>query len=379
VSSRIRLSALLAIVVAGAVAQAAEAKSVTVMTRNLYLGADITRPLVATNGATDLVDGLRRFGNANAELRRIVDQTDFPARAKLLAREIATARPDLIGLQEVALFRRGKLEPLNIGAVNAKTVELDFLKILRKALVKRGVPYVVVRKQQESDVEGPAFDGADPFTAKGKDVRLTLNDVMLRRKTSKVKILKARSRQYDTRLDVTLGGKTFSFIRGAIWADAKLGQQRFRFITTHLESQGSAIRTAQAQELMEGPAAVKGRPVILVCDCNSDPNETGEDANQSAYQVLTGVAPYAIPGGASLFDAFTTAHPDDVGLTSGFGELVNDPDTSGFTHRIDLVLGRSAVGTALTVQRAVITGLERRTPAGLWASDHAGLVARLAF
>jgi hypothetical protein len=82
-------------------------------------------------------------------------------------------------------------------------------------------------------------------------------------------------------------------------------------------------------------------------------------------------------GSQPLFDTWRTAHGRRAGFTSGFGELVDDPDTSGFHHRIDLVLGRSAAGTPLKVGKARITGLARRTPGGLWASDHAGLLARV--
>jgi endonuclease/exonuclease/phosphatase family metal-dependent hydrolase len=356
-------------------ASAAAAKSVTVMTRNLYLGGDITRPIAAVAGKQG-AEALVAFANANAATRAIVDQTNFPARAKLLAAEIATAKPDLVGLQEVTTWRSGEVELTNVGVANAKHVDYDFLKLLQSALRARGARYEVVRAQQESDVEGPAFEGSD--ASSGSDVRLTLRDVILRRKSSRVRITHAASRQYKTRIEISISGVTFAFIRGAVWADAKVGKKRFRFITTHLESQGAAPALAQAEELMKGPAAVRGKPVVLVCDCNSDPDEaTTEDGNQSAYQALTGQSPYAGIGTRPLFDTWTTAHPSRPGFTSGFSELVNDPDTSGLHHRIDLVLGRTAAGRPLKVRKARITGLTKKTPGGLWASDHAGLVARL--
>ena len=72
------------------------------MTRNLYLGADINRPLRAVEGRTGR-DALLALGHANHELREFVERTNFDARSELLADEIAAARPDLMGLQEVAL------------------------------------------------------------------------------------------------------------------------------------------------------------------------------------------------------------------------------------------------------------------------------------
>jgi endonuclease/exonuclease/phosphatase family metal-dependent hydrolase len=372
--------ALAALGVAAPPASAAKKKpprNVTVMTRNVYLGADITRPIVAVQGKTGGA-ALVAFGNANYQTRAIVDQTNFPARAKVLAAEIAGGKPDLVGLQEVTTWRRGPKELNKLGQANATTVDIDFLKLLQKELVKRKSPYKVVRAQQESDVEGPAFQSSDPFANEGFDVRLTLRDVLLRRKTSKVRISSAHSKQYDAHLDISFSGVTFRFIRGAVWADAKLGTHKFRIVTTHLESQTSELALAQAQELLAGPAAVKGKPVIVVCDCNSDPNEAvTEDGYRGAYQALTGQSPYASVGVAPLFDTWTSAHPADLGLTSGFTELVNDPDTSNFKHRIDLVLGRTAAGTALKVITSKITGLTKTTPTGLHPSDHAGVMAKI--
>src|SRR5262245_62668114 len=67
-------------------------KPVTAMTRNLYLGADINRPVLAAlaaqaaGGTPQQV--LVALGNATHVTRDIVDQTNFPVRAGLLASEI---------------------------------------------------------------------------------------------------------------------------------------------------------------------------------------------------------------------------------------------------------------------------------------------------
>ena len=83
-------------------------RTLTVMTRNIYLGGDINRPIRAAIDR-DGRRGVLALGHANRELREVVDRTDFVTRSKLLADEIAAARPDLVGLQEVALWRHGPI------------------------------------------------------------------------------------------------------------------------------------------------------------------------------------------------------------------------------------------------------------------------------
>ena len=68
-----------------------------VMSRNLYLGGDIGPILDASNPADIPLLVAQTWATIRA--------TDFPQRAQLIAQEIAAARPDVIGLQEVALFR----------------------------------------------------------------------------------------------------------------------------------------------------------------------------------------------------------------------------------------------------------------------------------
>ena len=141
---------------------------ITVMTRNLYLGGDITRPLDATSGLSGL-PALLAFGRANNTLAGIVDATDFPARSTALAREIADNEPDVVGLQEVALWRHGPLQLDQVGTANAETVDYDFLATLTDDLAALGADYRVAESQVESDVEGPAF-AAFPGDPTSRDV-----------------------------------------------------------------------------------------------------------------------------------------------------------------------------------------------------------------
>ena len=328
--------------------------TVTVMTRNVYLGADINRPVRAAHGLSG-PEALAAIRRANDEVRAIVDRTDFGVRSRLLATEIAATRPDLVGLQELALWREGPLEPTAIGVPNASEVAYDFLGMLLHELEGQDLHYDVVQVQEESDVEGPAT---------GRDVRLTLRDVILVHAGPGVAARERGSGQYQARLNVDLAGASFGYLRGFAWADVEAGGNRFRFVTTHLESESPEVAQAQAVELLTGPAAATAEPVVIVGDLNAD-----ADPPDPAYAVLTGA------GFADTWRA--EAGP---GFTFGLSETVDDEEPS-FDRRIDYVLARGLSPEQLEQSQGQLTGdqlTDRDPTTGLWPSDHAGLVVRLA-
>ena len=95
-----------------------------VMTRNLYLGADLGPAIAAPD--------LASFVAATGGVLRQTTATNFPVRAKGLAAEILDVEPDLVGLQEVALWRTGpaSIAPLLGAPRTAATVRYDFLQLL---------------------------------------------------------------------------------------------------------------------------------------------------------------------------------------------------------------------------------------------------------
>ena len=356
---------------AGEAVAADNGRPVKVMTRNLYLGGNIFGPATAVGSLTGF-PALLAFGNANHALFNVVGQTNFPERAKLLAAEIDQNEPDLIGLQEVALWRTGPIQ-IPPAAPNATTVYQDFLQILMDEIAATGENYRVVNVTREADVEGPAFPGMN--IPAGQDVRLTMRDVILRRVEGNIKVLDEGTGNYgghpDSQFSLSVAGLPFTFTRGYGWADVVVKKRRFRFINTHLESAFSDNAYQQATELLAGPADTN-QPVVIVCDCNSDPlNHTTKPTD-----VVDHAAPYELIT-QSFADEWLLVRPASEGWTSGFNEFVNDADTSGIDHRIDMVFGRRADGSAIPADRATVVGNTVRTADGRWPSDHLGVVVRL--
>jgi endonuclease/exonuclease/phosphatase family metal-dependent hydrolase len=367
-----------------------KAPAVKVMTRNLYLGADIMRPIRALAGAdqSNPIATLDAFANANDETRDIVDVTDFETRVEMLADEIVSSKPDLVGLQEVALWRTGPMDdPLGSSFLlaNAETVEYDFLSILVKELDDRGEGYRKLSVNTLSDVEGPAYEGSFFSRQNARDVRLTMHDVILVRKDSSATYVNGSERKKRYRVNmppVTVntptGPKSIEFLRGYQWVDMKAGDRRFRFINTHLEAFSSDVAYAQAQELIDGPGAYNGR-TIIVCDCNSDPaNGTTKPDDTKRHW-----APYfLIKREGGFHDTWLQWAPPEEGFTSGLSETVDDETAAGFDHRIDMVFARTAKRDKLPVLSGDVTGDEvadaLQTQGGLlWPSDHAGVVMKL--
>lgn len=342
-------------------------RPVKVMTRNIYLGADL---LPAVQASTPLELAL-----AGTQIWNTVLATGFPERAELLAREIAEADPALIGLQEVALWRIGPPDgPPILGGTEATLVAFDFLGLLQVELEERGAPYVVVISQQEADIES--------VTVSGFDIRLTQRDVILARKCSvdagEISWMNVQGAHYPPAIQLSLpllgGLVSIESTRGYISADCTVNKRTFRFVNTHLEAFSAGRRAQQAAFLAQyGPASTLLLPVVLVGDLNSDPLDDSVDPpdptpNSLAFNVLTGIFGFV--------DTWTQANGTLPGFTYGFGEFVNDPNTSGFNRRYDHVLTRPTV----TVRKSKVTGLDsdNRSPSGLWPSDHAGVIATLA-
>ncbi|MEA2331492.1 MAG: hypothetical protein QOH58_1630 [Thermoleophilaceae bacterium] len=334
-----------------AVADAAKRKKsvdVTVMTRNIYLGGDIFRPI----GSQSIAEFEQKAGLLWAE----VQGTDIATRAKLLAREVKRTKPDLIGLQEVAIWRRGP-DGLKDGATTPSTqVVYDFLAIYRRELKRLGLRYSVGGKQQEANIEAP-IDA-------GYDVRLTMFDVILVKKRKDLKVTGRLSDNYDEEIGVPTPAGTLTSTRGWVAIDARLKGKRLRLVNTHLEAFSDDIRETQARELIApgGPLRVR-KQLIVTGDMNSDPN--GRESPSGAFDVLAGFG---------LVDTWSSRFGPGYSCCLNQSDA-RDPNANGFDHRIDLILAKPK----LRALRGEVVGDELRDRAanGLWPSDHAGVVTKL--
>lgn len=347
-SPRALIAALLALALALSVAVAGPAtaddrRTVTVMTRNLYLGASLNSAIAAQDTTEFLV--------AVATIYGTVQFTDFEARSEAVADEIASHEPDLVGLQEVSKWTA-------IGPGTAPSI--DFLEVLLDALAARDLSYSVAAVSDNATV-GPVplvapcdgDIGACLLIFQDRDVIL-VNDA--RRGLS---VSNPQSGLYENQavLDTPVGPLSFS--RGWASVDATLRGRVFRFVNTHLETDDfPEVQEAQAAEFLAGPGRGPGA-VIAVGDFNSP----ADGSTTASYEILTG---------SYFADAWRTQRRDP-GLTCCQNETLTNP-VSQLSSRIDLVLTHAG---ARAVTAAVVGAVPFQAMPPFWASDHAGVVATI--
>ena len=368
--------AVAALLLTGLLGGSAQAKfgpghQVNVMTRNLYLGADLTPAIVAKNTS--------EFVQANGQILREVTANNFPVRAKGLAQEILKKKPDLVGLQEVAMWRTGppSLEPLlSPAGPTATAVRYDYMDELLDRLNKGKERYRVAVVQKEFDFEAPADENGVPNDGPNgfiKDAeingRLTMRDVILVRLGAGVVTSHPQKGNFANMLTVQLSGVEVKVLRGWTAIDAKVrGSKKLRFVNTHLEafddsSQVPSIRALQAGELVaKGGPATTSLPVVLVGDLNSD-GTTVEGGDRQAYQALVK---------AGMRER-STAKPPSCCIKSSLLAVGGGGSIADFDHHIDHVMTRDPKKVKLI--SSAVTG--REPVSGFWDSDHAGVFSSL--
>jgi endonuclease/exonuclease/phosphatase family metal-dependent hydrolase len=372
-----RIAALIAALMLIPVATAdAKPATVKVMTRNLYLGADLAPGIQAQN--------LQELVNGAGTILNQVDANNFPVRARGLAKEITTQKPDIVGLQEASLWRTEPCDqsPLPPKATN---VRYDYIKSLLAEVNKSAKLYRVAVVKNEFDFEvWVNSDGnestAGPNCPMGSEIngRLTMRDAILVRKG--VKVAKPRTGTFSTLLRVKPAGVNIDVTRGWTEMDATVRGKKFHFVNTHLEAFDNSpngnptntnetvgngeIREAQAKELIVGGGAASSRlPVVLLGDLNSDTKTEVKKGDGLAYRALLDTKFVE----RSTYKPLGCCLNADVLTTNGGGKRAD------FDHKVDHVMTNAPKKIKLV--KSVITGLSPVN--GYWDSDHAGVVSTL--
>ncbi|MEA2159257.1 MAG: hypothetical protein QOD66_1637 [Solirubrobacteraceae bacterium] len=315
---------------AGSHARSASTSRVTVMTRNLFLGTNLLPLATAAPGAP--------FEHAVSAALANVRATGPTARMKLIAREIAGAKPDLVGLQEVSIWSTGP-----VGGPPSHVV-VDYLKVIQGELRRLHAPYRVVARRLSLKLRG--------VSSAGVEVGLTDGNVILAR--SGVRISHAHSGDFSHQLKITtkaLGSVTVTRSWNAL--DATVRGADLHFVNAHLEAYSTSVRLQQARELVADPLRSR-RPTILVGDLNSGPH----------LPIPADRPPFEAISAAGFVDA-RTARPNCC--------FNDDLHTGRWDHIVDHIMTKPK----LRLVRSGLTGRET-TSAGRHPSDHGGVVSEFA-
>ncbi len=319
-----------------------------VMTQNLYLGANL-KPLFGKSGL-DLI-------SAAAAAYAHVVQTDFPDRADAIAKEIAAELPEVVGLQEVALWQEGP-DPAHLATT------YDFLTILLNALADHGASYRAV-------AVGAHFSGALPIGI-APDGRLTpwasftdRDAIIVRTDLPERQFSWSNptAQNFQRTFDVPLGGAMIQIPRGWTSLDVRFQGRSYRVAETHLEAYSETVRDDQAAELL-GSLEASPLPVVLAGDINSLPTDAA--------------GPYGLFAGAGYVDSWVQAMDGDPGFTAGQPDDLNCTLPSTLDHRVDYILHDDDPALRAVPLIGDVVGDSPNdctaTDPPLWPSDHAGVV-----
>jgi len=329
---------------------AAGPREITVMTQNLYVGADVDLVIRAL-GTPDPGDDFPALLSAI----ETVGKTDFPARAEAIADEIARTRPHAVGLQEASQINID-LRPLGVPAV----VDQDFIALLQAALAARGLNYAVAATSNNIDVN--LVSGL---------VRLRDHDALLV-DADRVTVNAAGGQDFSVNLGPVAPGVVL--VRGWVFARTTIAGQAMTFASAHTEANLAGappglleqIRAAQVGEMVAAIGSTER--VVLMGDLNDTP----------------GSPMYGVLASSGFTDTWTAMHPGvgADGLTCCHVADLSD-QVAPFDQRIDYVWTRGFARDNGTIQGSIDrfgnVPADRLTgPAyPIWPSDHAGLVAEL--
>lgn len=350
----------------------------SVMTRNLYLGADVPA-------------ALRLFPDLSAvaqDLWTQVAATDFTARVGALSAEIVEQRPAVLGLQEATTW-------VCLDPAGRTVTVFDFTAQLLDELRSSGVAYEIAQAGGTRALS-PGFEIAPiPGATVVRDPATLLPVVGADSAACGFKIADVLAVRSDLAGDVSaVGTKNFATTvkfggllevkRGYAWADISFSGRPVHFVTTHLEATWTPdtepVMAAQARELVADLQSVT-MPVVAMGDFNADPRDprASSAVNPGGQPEVTASCssrscnPYWIMSDAGYVDAGPDA-TDPRNLTWGADGLLAGPALSrldaalalgndlGFTDRLDYVFVRGDI----TVTSSSLVGREWPTGPATW-------------
>ena len=382
--------------------EAQEPYQLTVMSRNLYLGADV-------GVALELIPD---FPAAAQFMWDQVKETDFSKRVVKLANEAVREQPELIGIQEATIWYCKK----NLWS---KKVEVfNFLDQYIKETKNQGTPYVLASFEGVSAFNPGYSISAVPYLTKVKDPDLfpplfgseeaacgfTIGDAILVRENLASNVRQVGNTEYDATYSIV--PTIMTIYRGYTWVDYQVADSIVRVVSTHLESiwdENQVPNSAlQAQQLVQDLKDSK-MPLIVMGDFNADPRDPRpiDDANPGLQPVASDTCPKPSDSKCNAYSVmleagFENASPDATNskyFTWGASALLNGPDKSridkalewgnqyGFTDRLDYVFTKNVyamISTKLigntypdgsSIWECGVNGTEK-----CFASDHAGIV-----
>jgi endonuclease/exonuclease/phosphatase family metal-dependent hydrolase len=333
---------------------------ITVMSRNVSIGTEVNNVLFAPPELIPI---------AVAAVYDTMTRTRPVDRMRGIAAEIATKRPDIVGLQEVQQwYLQVPGDFLAGNPQQASTKTYDYLTTIVNELAARGLDYRIAAIGVHTDIEAPALPPATPpLPLNFYDVRLIDRDAILVR--GDLQYANAQTGNFTAGIPIVLGPIQQTYLRGWQSVDVKVHGRTVRFINTHLETQGAIpIQVAQGNELI-AIAARSPLPVILVGDFNSAINASAPPGKATPT--------YGNMIGAGYSDAWSVSHPGDEGLTCCHDEifpwLFPGPVAD---QRLDFVFYK---GGFTGVGAMSIFGNDFATYSlfNIWPSDHFGIIAQV--
>jgi endonuclease/exonuclease/phosphatase family metal-dependent hydrolase len=331
-------------------------RELTVMTQNMYLGSSLNPALEAKTPEA--------FVEAVAQIYATVQYTNFPQRAEAIADEIQEQDPDLIGLQEVSKWTTGGVNPPS---------GYDFLAILENDLNVRGLHYTVAAVSHNANIgPAPLVSETCPVVAEQFTCSVQLEDrdvILVNDETPGLTWSNPQSGRYATQQTIESPVGPLSFDRGWASIDARLKQQPFRFVTTHLETEESPlVQQAQAAEFLAGPG--KGGTIIATGDFNS----ASDGSTTTSYAQLTAPGKFRDSWNEKLLGPGNSCCQESNTPPLAPGALNNPVST--LRTRIDLILSRGAARSDGDDAQLIGDTPFQATPP-FWPSDHAGVVSEL--